>query len=481
VGSSCCITKTFQDPTALNRNQNGAVLSQKRSTSLPINEFNRALRSHSTITDDFPLTEGNEESIRRSGRPRGATTPSRLWTPNRGPGFDDWGGLSPRPASSQARGSHNVMGDDVQAPIGVAVTSGSHPNRRSRSLGELRGSNPKLAARRRSDEIRYWRESYDPGVLSPMSSNKAEEDPIVLDEPEQSQDSQPPPQPFNFGPMGEMAGMKITQAASLESRVQKLEKRMHEVERVVAFSRKQHSTREPLVLQDAPKRRSRRDHSDTRPQTETSEPSLPGQESYRGIQQTSNSQARATRIRSSSYGSSRPSTTSTQESFQPSFESSSFPFLSSPDHTDFTSSQLTARPLSTSTTIRGIPSSSPTQPKDSLTSEHYTALTNMILAEQSARQLLETLVRTLQLQVKKLQSRELAEQNAPGDSAFATFEQEDNSDDESAYTREDFRTPAEERSFGDEIFGPNAENRGARTLSLSKMTFKKSVQPSMNF
>jgi hypothetical protein len=371
--------------------------------------------------------------------------------------------------------------DDL-SPIGVAVTSGSHPNRRSRSLGELRGAmSPKPVERRRSDEIRYWRESYDPGVLSPMSSNKADEaeEPIAMNEPEIPRDVQP--QPFNFGPMGEMAGMKITQAASLETRVHKLEKRVHEMERVVIFTRKQHTSREPLVFQDPPKRRSR-----SRPQTENSEPSLPGQESYRGIQHTSNGHARASQIRSSSYGSSRPSTTSTHASYHPTFDNTTYPFLSSTDNGDYSSSQTTARPLSTSTTIRNIPSSSPTLPKDGgLTGEHYVALTNMILAEQAARQHLETVVRTLQLQVQKLRAKDAMsnhfEQITPRDGDFSTFEQ-GNSDDEGEYTREDFKTPSEERTFADGVFGVNSpEIKTPRTLSLSQMTLKKSVHPSLNF
>jgi len=127
----------------------------------------------------------------------------------------------------------------------MAVTSGSHPKRRSRSLGEMReAASVHTVARRRSDEIRYWRESYDPGILSPLSSHKAEaEEPIVIDEPEDNRDDEPQeqPQPFNFGPLGEMAGMKITQAASLDTRVRRLEERMLKMERVL-YSRQNRSS-----------------------------------------------------------------------------------------------------------------------------------------------------------------------------------------------------------------------------------------------
>jgi hypothetical protein len=208
----------------LSRSPKGTGLSQQRSASLPINEFNRALRSHSTATEDFPLTEAsytNRESLPVDGstKPRRATTPSRLWTPNRALGYGDWTGLSPRPASSHARGSHVISDEEPEGIVGIAL---SHPNRKSRSVGELREPQVmnSVVTRRRSDEIRYWRESYDPAVLSPMSSNKAEAEELILaDEADiaQPEDYEEPPQPFSFGPIGEMAGMKITQAASLVS------------------------------------------------------------------------------------------------------------------------------------------------------------------------------------------------------------------------------------------------------------------------
>ena len=492
-------TNICQDPTALNKTSKGAALSQQRSASLPINEFNRALRSHSTATatEDFPavdIDDEKRESLQIEGqtRPRRATTPSRLWTPDRTLGYVDLG-LSPRPASTQARGSKLIADEDVEAPIGVAVTSGSHPNRRSRSLGELRGGVPtKSITRRRSDEIRYWRESYDPGLRSPMSSNKAEtEEPILMDDPEvpHKEENEEPPQPFNFGPMGEMAGMKITQAASLETRVLRLERRMHDMEKAIY---RMHSRAEPPTLRDPPKRISRRDRSSSaaRPRTDDSEPSLPNQQRYRGVQQT---HAIGSQIRSSSYGASRPSTTSTSNSYRPSLENVSPPFF---EQSSFAPAQNSARPLSTSTTIRGIPSSSPTMPKDgTLTHEHYTTLTNMILAEQSARQHLESLVHTLQQELQSLRSTPLVSnlqhltsiKKIPGSEAgeFSIFEQDDSDDEDGRFGNEDFQTPSEERDLGDEPFGGGlgeGERKGApRTLSLSQMTLGRGVSSSMNF
>lgn len=467
---------------------------EKRSNSLPINEYNRALRSHSTFTEDFPTHEPNRESIQADGstRPRRATTPSRLWTPNKTPGYVDWTGLSPRPASSHVRGSKVITDEEAQAAIGMAVTSGSHPNRRSRSLGELRevASLPTIT-RRRSDEIRYWRESYDPGIMSPMSSNKAEaEEPIILpDESEHLVDPEEQPQPFNFGPMGEMAGMKITQAASLETRVQQLEARMHKMERTV--SRLHHP--EALQLQDPPKRNVNRVHSRsfTRPGTDNSELSLPKHDRHRETLQRLQ-EPQSDPKRSSSY--SRPSTVDTNASYQHSLDSFLPPALPSPNAA-LISSQENARPLSTSTTIRGMPSSSPTIAKDGvLTVEHYTALTNMIQAEQAARQKLEVIVRALQQQLSDARTPAPApypaldsnqKTGSPGQivtsSQFSTFEQDDDdsSDDDGRYGTEVFQTPNEERgNFGDDTFGDvmNEGKSAPRTMSLSQMTLGKGMQ-----
>ncbi|KAH8602787.1 hypothetical protein B0O99DRAFT_679773 [Bisporella sp. PMI_857] len=493
AGSGTRAEQHRSDPTALGRSPKENALSQQRSASLPINEYNRALRSHSVVLDDKE-TRDSVQSIRKPGmRQRRSTTPSRLWTPNRAPGYEDWTGLSPRPASSHARDSRYLADVNDEEPIGVAVTC--HPNRRSRSLGELRETMMShQVTRRRSDEIRYWRESYDPGLLSPMSSNKADaegEEPINIEGPPlPEQEPEKLTQPFNFGPLGEMAGMKITQAASLESRVLRLEKRVNEVDKVLSRMHTRSST-DPLILQDPPSRTSRRGRSGSgpRPKTDESEISLPNNHLYRGVQQTHPLHPKS-QFRSSSYGSTRPSTTSTTNSQRMSFENTSHAFLSSTEPTELSTSRQNARPLSTSTTIRGVPSSSPTHSKgEGLTGEHYTTLTNMILAEQAARQDLEAVVKDLQQQLyQQLQMIRASRlplpgtTSVPGGGTFSTF---DDSDEEGQLAHDDFRTPNEERThFGDEIFGDvksNIETTAPRTLSLSQMTLGKGAPPSMNF
>jgi hypothetical protein len=424
-------------------------------------------------------------------RSRRATTPSRLWTPNKTPGYVVWTGLSPRPASTHARGSVIISEIDAGA-IGTAVTSGSHPNRRSRSLGEIRDTALAITvARRRSDEIKYWRESYDPTILSPMSSNKPEAD-EPLQGYENPHDSQPrdPPQPFNFGPLGALTGMKITEVASLETRVQRLEDRMLKMERMVSRSLESLNSAPPLPTQSPHRRRSPgRASSIPRPKANNSDVSLPRNSRYRDPRDDHRHEPMP-QMRSSSYGSSRrPSITNSQHnSYHPSLDTSTPATTQLPSEEPPNPSQTATRPLSTSTTIRGLPSSPSTSRDGMLTHEHYTALTNMILSEQAAREQLESIVLNLQEQIRSLTlSPHISSINSKLDpnTAFSTFEQDDSSDDDVRYINDEgFQTPNEDLGhgahFGDEIFGDVLRNSASherktapRTLSLSQITLGK--------
>ncbi|KAM7208049.1 hypothetical protein V8F20_001595 [Naviculisporaceae sp. PSN 640] len=253
------------DPTALTRSKDN--VSSKRSASLPINEFDRPLRSHSIGPDDIMAIESARNSLQAealnsspSGGPRrraATTAASRLFYQPRL--RDEWGaGLSPRPASTHGRGSSRLAGSggDHEDPseIGRAITSdnagggaGSGTGvgrRRSRSLSGLQDiTAARPGTRRRSDEIRFWRESYDPGFMSPLSSNAPDDadadDTGVIDmgAPDSLPADHPPktpPQPFNFGSISnEMVGMKITQAVSIDTRIGNLETRAGKLERVV--------------------------------------------------------------------------------------------------------------------------------------------------------------------------------------------------------------------------------------------------------
>lgn len=226
----------------------------KRVTSMPVSEFDRALRSHSIGPDDITAIESARNSIDALGssmsRLRAVTgIQDRIIIPrSRG---EDWEGLSPRPASTHGRSP-----DDDPNAIGRAITSDANGDttykRRSRSLSQLDQILPG-EGRRRSDEIRYWRQSYDVSVggpLSPLSSNPSglhdgenEHNEMYdgrrsMGAADSATDRIPPtpPQPFVFGSTGamnEMAGMKITQAATLDERFSYLERRMSKLERIV--------------------------------------------------------------------------------------------------------------------------------------------------------------------------------------------------------------------------------------------------------
>ncbi|KAM3066007.1 hypothetical protein ACMFMG_009774 [Clarireedia jacksonii] len=507
----------LSDPTAMSRNQMSNSTTPKRSTSMPVTEFNRALRSHSpfaeALAETHPERNPNRISTQtQSTATRTRVTTGRLYTPDKTPGFVDWTGLSPRPASSHARGSKVPSDEEDVGTIGMAVSSGSHPHRRSRSLGQLREAARAAGGivRRRSDEIRYWRASYEPGPLSPLSSNKAEaEEPILINDPES-----PPPsqsrdqlQPFNFSQLSGMTSMKITQAADLETRVHQLESRLIEMENTV-YQMNRRLNGDHVTLQDPPKKGFRRDRSSStrRPATDNSELTLPPLSRSRDWQNDPNNQNRP-----SSFGSKRPNS-STHNSYHPEFDDSVSNQLpnSTDDHLRSGSAQTQARPLSTSTTIRGLPSSSsPTMQKDMpLTVEHYTNLMNMILAEQNARQHLENVILTLQQQIYSMQpvmrtstsdsypTPDSATATAPIDkNTFSSFGNDD-SDDENAYsvTPEVFQTPMEDSGnhFGDEVFGSTGvsgrhisivdeSKNDSRTLSLSQITLGKGAQPSVNF
>ncbi|KKY30631.1 hypothetical protein UCDDA912_g09429 [Diaporthe ampelina] len=239
----------------------------KRVASMPVNEFDRALRSHSIGPDDITAIESARNSLSfdalgSSPNRRRATTATNsklflMMAPGPRSRGEEWAGLSPRPASTHARGSRFTEDDPEE--IGRALTSDTGGEnghkRRSRSLSQLYevAQEQKDARRRsRSDEIRFWRESYDvPGPLSPLSSNPNENETDIGNEDQlehgrasmsiaesQAADRAPktPPQPFNFGTlssMNEMAGMKITQAATLDERFGCLESRVYRLERVV--------------------------------------------------------------------------------------------------------------------------------------------------------------------------------------------------------------------------------------------------------
>ncbi|OAA43186.1 hypothetical protein NOR_04553 [Metarhizium rileyi] len=168
------------DPTWGHSNQ--LSIEPKRSFSVPITEYDRALRSHSISPEDVKAITSARNSInadlRLTGKDFALFGPPTLPASPRWAGGSKLAGLSPRPASSQDRGTRMAGPNYDPSEIGRAISSEARGlKRRSRSLSVM----PSLeiasqgVVRRRSAEIRYWRESYAAPLMSPLSSAAEEE------------------------------------------------------------------------------------------------------------------------------------------------------------------------------------------------------------------------------------------------------------------------------------------------------------------
>lgn len=402
---------------------------------MPVDQYNRALRSHLPQTEletkppDIVL---ETPVIARPNRPRGATT-GRINVNNSG--HQEWG-LRPRPASNRAK-SASPLNDGNG--IGTAVTIDSRPHRRSRSLSHMghRAYSDHTQKRRRSDEIKYWRESYDPTPSTPLSSGKDIESPFPDNEPfNNTTEELPvplPPQPFNFGQLGEMAGMKITEKATLETRMSKIEDQMKTLEQRLTTLRARASSN-ILRLQDAPSIPTTETLDSTRPVTPERHPRRTM------YQQTHNPQADTAYTpvtNESQISDSRPTTSDTvktDSSTDPSPELKSPP-VKQPSRISLQPVRHFSRPSSTQQSPRFSTSAIPPfQPRDSkitkppspekdqpkqaqqfsqslkasssskkhhrISIEHYENLVQLVKSERDSRQRLEDVVFALQSQLQ---------------------------------------------------------------------------------
>lgn len=137
----------------------------------------------------------------RPARPRRASVPSLVLNKQEMQAVD---------AAMTGLGLQDAQEPTVDAQtIGFAVTNGSNPRRRSRSVGAFRDSAHRMSPiqwrrwRRRSDEIRYWRASPDltslnlKGLDSPQMAQKDDND--TVDEGEGEGDIGEHNGDFNFG------------------------------------------------------------------------------------------------------------------------------------------------------------------------------------------------------------------------------------------------------------------------------------------
>ncbi|KAL5614592.1 hypothetical protein BROUX41_004690 [Berkeleyomyces rouxiae] len=229
-----------------------------------------------------PQSQVAHSTLLFNAKRRAASTGGDFFVPPR-TFFAEPSGLSPRPASSQCRNrtpqEDELPGDDGSELVGtgtgtgigmgVGVSSGAgrseeigkaitsqeilRNRRRSRSVPGIaltQGS----PTRRRSDEIRYWRQSHVGAFAlspnynrGPMTDDLANESDIVHDSDDNDnglghavdaglQEAETPrpsssQQPFDFGAIA--SSMKITEAITLEARVGKVEGRINRLEKTL--------------------------------------------------------------------------------------------------------------------------------------------------------------------------------------------------------------------------------------------------------
>ena len=152
-------------------------------------------------------------------------------------------GLTPRPASINGGATVHEPHEENLNDIGRAVTKDfSRLKRRSQSLSALAIMAKTLQSepRRLSGEIRYWRDSYETQNTSSIYSHHPDVEDQECAAEENNTILEPPPIPTvqrfdfpNVSSMGELSGMKITEAATLESRIRTLEQKTENLERAM--------------------------------------------------------------------------------------------------------------------------------------------------------------------------------------------------------------------------------------------------------
>ena len=318
-------------------------------------------------------------------RPRGASLPSVIINP------PDPIVLRTGEATQEEKETEAPAVDDGY--IGFAVTSGSNPKRRSRSADAYydatRGHRMSPIQwrqwRRRSDEIKYWRDSV---AESPALKSKFDDDdgsslegavgvaPVPVDEAHEQED-EINRDTFDFGILA--TSMQEQEPVSIEERVVTMEVKLMDLE--YAISKIQAQSQSPVNLPP-----------DLKPSA------------LRKRSLSLDSAASESSLQAKAMGQST-STNAGSESTQPTSQSSNDPFF-----------KQKVRPLSNAPTIRPAkiePQSSNVQelpPKrnrnsiTSLTIDHYTTLIGLIRREQAARIRLEDQVTDLQRQIMSMKT-----------------------------------------------------------------------------
>ena len=434
---------------------------------MPLSEKDRALRSHSIGLRDRIAIESARDSLRVdsnfSRRRPGTQSLRRSRTSN------ELHGLTPRPASASERTIKTVHVEDPSM-IGRAISGDQVDHRtlkrRSRSLTALAlAENEHRIDRRRSGEIRYWRASYGPDgpeYKSPSSSAHPEQDEQRSEtdgaRAPLQEHSRPTLEPFPFSDEA-LAGVKITAAASLEARISRLEDRYQflwghfdEMQRLFQDVRAEQMSLKSLQPMDK-----FLDGNSPQPRRMGREGEVNADERSFSTGFDSMGVGDSTRIYN---------------------RAESMPLFAAAPAT-----KKALRPESTAT-IRGV-ASLPLLTRgtsEALTTEQYTTLIALLETERSARQALETKVKTLDYQISIMRKQSL-QTNGLGHSklSFGGSAFDDDSDDgetkyygpagSATYVDEDesYATPHEPDSTDDEVVGTRKSDR---TLSLSKMTMQ---------
>ena len=349
-------------------------------------------------------------------------------------------GLTPRPASIIGDVSEHEENPDH---IGRAITKDfSGLKRRSQSLSALAITAKFLHAEpsRLSGELRCWRDSYETQNTSSVYSRHPD---VQGQEWETEKNSEPPPMPvveaFDFP---HVSAMKITEAATLESRIRNLEQKTDNLERIVGGLNngiRDLSDTPSVLLQAQNPNPSQR--SGAAPSTSSSY--------VRGGDEPESGKP-LSRHGSRSRGTSKSSTTSGDDSVfdtQPAVTSSS-------------------RPLSTSTirATTNLPSTSQDTSRP-LTMDHYTTLMALLDTERSARWALEDKVKLLshQISVISKSAARVREANGLGSSSpsfGSVFDYDDEEDDHASNNRIRRRAKT----------GKTTQSRGPRTNAGEQKT-----------
>lgn len=405
--------------------------------------------------------ESARNSVQLESDKRRATTSSRILSTGSNEIGGEIVGLTPRPASAHGRGSQMVDADNPE-DIGRAITSDNSAahRRRSRSLSQLQdmvGNQAEI--RRRSAEIRFWRESRDPESSHDENDETSHMEINARIEPPPEPSPLVPPQPLIFAPM---TNMKITDAVSVEDRIATLEASNEKLLKLVSqlfevVPGVDAYAEPPSTVNGAP--------SFTLTATSSA---LPNPSLYQTV---SNEIPPWSRQSEESFGAGNTFIGSTQPSTAPA-----------------------PRPTST-TTVRGTvreATSLPTLPKEisgSFAADHYTTLKALIDTEVAARQALEAQVKKLNHRVNRMSRTSHGPDTGVDlkNGTLSMFEHDD--DDEEMLTpsydnyseSETFKTPYEEISghdfdavqeqeFHDDDF---SRKRAPRTLSLGQLTLGK--------